>query len=575
MKKRSMLGARSLSSLKLFLVSTLVAFGILATPAGMASATAPLWSDPINLSPATTNIQNQDPMVAMSDDGQVQIAVWLNQDSSPSALQESHTLDSGTTWSSPANVGSAPAECAPSETGVDVYGLCSPDVAMNSDGTVTTVVWIYNDAIQAGTIDLTVVNPSWTMNQISSSDERVFEPQISMSNDGQIQTAVWRWEDHSSTPSTPYAVEIQATTSVSAGQSWQSELTLDSGTYLGSGTPRNRGLIQPAISVSGDGSTMTATWVNYLNGDGTAQIFGAKQSVSGSILSSWNQIMYDDDINFSPWGHLSLYPQVAISDDGLIQTVSWQDDTEHIVHAISTVNSWNGCTNTSDCSERQISNYLESVYDENVYNPGPQLAMSSNGSHQTVTFAQSLNGDSGICIHQGVPQYSFPYVLWGTSPGCRVANFEFPFVATSGGGQTQTVSLIQEGTTPNEFPPFAISTADSWVNEDVQQVSQLADGPLTSRSPKVAISQDGSHQTMIWVLESGVVQVVMTPYTPSPTPSPSPTQPSPGPTPTTTPAPELASTGFNIDRFIGAAFGACAIGFVALAGASYLRRKKN
>ena len=309
------------------------------------------WAAAKDLSVAGRNADYE--RVAMSSDGKYQTVIWRRYDGSHFVVQTATSSDFGANWSSP----------KPISSGATAY---LPQVAMSSDGKYQTIVWQQNTSprvIQARTSTDFGVNWSTPISLSSTADNSAENAQVAISADGQHQTVVWSRSDASN----DFIVEVRLSSDY--GASWAPAVGL-------SATGENAA--NPQIAMSSDASTQSVSWTR--RNDGVNYI--TQVVTTTDTGSTWSA-----GTDLSAAGQGASTPQIAVSSNGVVQTVAWMrsDGTNRIAQVSTSSDSGATWSSSSDLSEAG----------QSVESGDIRLAMSSSGAIQTVAWARS-NGSNSI-----------------------------------------------------------------------------------------------------------------------------------------------------------------------------------
>jgi len=414
--------------------------GIAVAPASVTAD--PAWSSAVDLSAAGQSAYG--PQVAMSTDGRYQTITWQRSNGSNYIIQARTSSDYGATWS----------------TAVDLSGTganaTEPQVAMSSDGRYQTITWQRsngsNDIIQASTSS--DYGATWaTAVDLSATGANALYPQIAMSSDGRYQTITWYRYNGSKDI-------VQSRTSSNYGASWAT--ALDQSATL-------QHAYEPQVAVSSDGRYQTITWKRS-NGSNTI----IQSRTSSDYGTTWSTAT-----DLSVTGQNADIPRVAMSSDGRYQTITWRrsNGSNTIIQASTSSDygtTWGAAADLSDTGQTARN---------------PQVAMSSDGRYQTITWYRS-NGSNYIIQARTSSDYG---TTWSTAaePSATGQNALDPQIAMSSDGRYQTITWYRSNGTNT------IVQASTWANPAAETSSTtaratfrfvLADGTeCTAISPQVVI----------------------------------------------------------------------------------------
>lgn len=458
--------------------------GLSGTPA---SAALPSWGPPITLSPAGESVG--EPRLAMSASGSQQLAVWSAGFMGTQRLQYSVSTDAGQTWSS--------------DTDLTTAGTAvgQPEIAMSSDGSRASVVWWRSN----GTNQIVQVRTSTDGGatwggaiDLSATGGDAEVPQIAMSSDGMRQTVTWQRHNGA------YKV-VQVSTSIDGGVTWSSPTDL-------SGASNS---LDSAVAVSADGSRQSVTWRRT---NGTHYIVQVRTSADGG--SSWAAAADLSAPSADAFG-----PALAMSDDGLQETISWKRGNVIQVTASSDGGAnWGAVADVSTASG---------------YKHLPRIAMASSGAVQSVTW---FVDDGSSTIYAQVATSSDFGATWSavtnlSALGATTSTSTVQIVM-SDDGQTQTAAWSMEDRLSGYEVIQSASSADGGVTWD--SAVDMAAVTSYSYEPRAAMSADGFIQSIDWYSTDGsndALQVSTADSTP--------------PTPPIPPAPVPASAPLNVAGVAG------------------------
>lgn len=354
------------------------------------------WTVPQNVSASGQNAQGQ--RVAMSADGQYQALTWRRYDGANWIAQMSRSSDHGSTWSTPMNL---------SPTGQNVN---KPELSMSNDGLYLTVTW-YRYATDQVTQSTTSSDrgATWSSPTDLSSTvagETSYNPTVSMSSNGHYQTVTWSLRVGGS------SWTVQSRTSADYGVTWASVVDLSAPT-----TPWTATHVD--VAMSSDGHAQTISWSEQVG----ASSYAIKARSSTTSGATWGAA-----VTVSSASSDTDYPQVALSSEGLYQTITWyrSDGSNTIVQASSTSNSGAAWGVPVDISAAGGSAWY------------PQVALSSDGMSQTIAWYRSNGSNDIIQVSSSADRgltWSAPVNLSAVGGTTRD-----PVVAMSTDGQYQAVA---------------------------------------------------------------------------------------------------------------------------------------
>ena len=263
------------------LLSVLVAAAT-AVGLGIAPAAAVTWDPAVDLSAAGGFAQL--PQVASSADGTKLTVVWVRSNGTNNIVQSRTSTDSGATWGDPVDLSAAGASAS------------SPQVVSSADGTRLTAAWLRTNAVHARTS--TDGGATWG-DRVDLSEAGVVSsyPQLAASADGTTLAAVWNANKGGTQI-------VQAATTASGGATWGDPVDLSAAG--GFATTAD-------VTVSGDGTTMSAAWSRS---DGSDYIVQSRTSTNSG--DTWETAK-----NLSQTGYNAYVSQVVSSTDGTKQTAIW------------------------------------------------------------------------------------------------------------------------------------------------------------------------------------------------------------------------------------------------------------
>ena len=255
-----------------------------------------------------------------------------------------------------------------------------------------------------------------------------------------------------------------------AGYSWKWGSIVDI-------TPGDRDAYDPDVAVSADGMTQTIAF--YREDSVGRDIAQVAVSVDGGV--SW-----DDTSLLSQSGQDAAYVDVAMSADGIQQSVVWlrSDGSKYRVQSAASGDAGHSWDDTADLSAAG-QNAAE-----------PKLVVSGSGSSQVAVWKRS-NGTNDI-VQAAVSDDSG--VTWDdtnlSSPGQNAA---LPAVAISEAGAVQAVAW-QRSNGANTIVQVAVSD-DSGLSWD--DTTDLSVSGRSASQASLALSSNGQRQLVAWVRSNG------------------------------------------------------------------------
>ena len=251
----------------------------------------------------------------------------------------------------------------------------------------------------------------------------------------------------------------------------------DWGTTIGI-SPVGESAAEPRLAMSADGQTVTSVWRQG------GVLTNIRYAVSADAGTTWSTAA-----DMTAVGRSAAQPQVAMSDDGRVQSAVWwrSDGSKNVIQVGTSSDS--GATWTSDDT---LSAAGQDAGD-------PAVAISSNGSRQVVAWRRGVYGYQRV-------QVSSSSDGGGTWSGAvdlsAVGNAYPPAVATSADGMRQTVVWSYES--GRDYIAQVSTSSDggaTWSSAvDMSETTGSALGPT------VEMSADGMQQMVSWVRNSNVVQ---------------------------------------------------------------------
>ena len=345
-----------------------------------------------------------------------------------------------------------------------------PVIAVSGDGQIQTVAFAtYSESQDSDFVEARVSHDggaSWSEPVVLSNvDNDASDPAIAMSADGQVQTVLWESYDSMTGDEV-----VWVSTSADAGVTWSepealSNVAIDA--------------YDPAIAMSADGQVQTVVWESYdsMTGDEVVWV-----STSADAGVTWSEPEALSNVAIDAYD-----PAIAMSADGQMQTVVWEDDADGA--------DW--------CEELQMSTSTDAgvTWSEPVVLlegfsclNDPLVAMSADGQIQTVIVEQYLNNDALAVFRSadgGVTWSEPQYVgrLFHDVECCETT------LLVSDDGLTQFIVAEMEDEHSDEHVDVWHST-DGGVSWSMpERVSYIHDD---SPDPAMAMSADGSEVAVVW-----------------------------------------------------------------------------
>ncbi len=440
------------------------------------SSTYWVWDDTVAQSPLGQSAS--DHQIAVSADGQVQTAAW-SQQGTWFIIYTRTSRDGGATWDT------AVAQSRPGYQGT------APSLAVSSSGQVQGVTWT------DGFAGVKIVRFARTTNGGVSWDDSVAltpmtsnaeSPRLAVSSDGSVMSAVW------SRLSTNWRVETRR--SITSGGTWDDSIHLN--------TPGTNGFT-PWIALTPSGARQAALWTTY--NDAIAR-------ESSNTASSW-----DDSVVVGPNGGNLFDPQIAMSSDGLLQMAAWRRLISGYYVIQVTASSDGGATWLPPVNLSVTGGEAQS----------PQIAMSADGRVQTVAWAR--NDGSHYIVQSRTSSdggSTWGAVVEHSGPG---SNSQNPAVAMSSDGVRQSIAFsTNTGAVSDLIVRTSGDSGASW--DDTVTVARNA---RQNADPRIAMSQDGTSQTVVFRAEVGastIIQSATATWVAPPSPPVPPAPPVPASAPT-------------------------------------------
>jgi uncharacterized protein CbrC (UPF0167 family) len=423
-----------------------------------------LWTHPSSLSDniSPDGQHAYEPQVAVSDDGSLAVITWRQSDGSQNQIFKS-SFD-GASWTHPSSLSDNI-----SPDGQDAY---SPQVAVSDDGSLAVITWRQSDGSQSQIFKSSFDGTSWThpsslSDNISPDGQHAYEPQVAVSADGSLAVIIWRQFDDS---------QSQIFKSTLSGGSWTHPSSLSDNI-----SPDGQDAYSPQVTVSDDGSLAVITWEQS---DGSqSQIF--KSSFDGTL---WTHPSSLSD-NISPDGQDAQGPQVAMSADGSLAVITWEQSDgsqSQIFKSSFDGASWTHPSSLSD----NISPNGQDAH-------SPQVAVSADSSLAVITWFQT--DGSQIQIFKS----TFDGASW-THPSSLSDNISpdgqhasTPQVAVSADGSLAVITWRQSDGSRNQIFKSTLS-GGSWTHPSSLSDNISPDGQH-AYGPHVEVSENGRNAMIAWL----------------------------------------------------------------------------
>lgn len=288
------------------------------------------------------------PSLAMSSNGQTQGIAWTDGFGGINIVRFVRTLNAGVSW-----------DDSTALTSLSSYNE-SPRLAMSADGTVMSAAWAtFSSEWQIQTRRSLTSGASWDANvRLSAVGSTGFTPWVAVSASGRLQSTLW---------TTPNAPLIR--TSDDSGATWQASVAL--GPVAGT-------VGAPQITTSADGLRQLAVWQRLVSGLYVIQV---SASADGGV--TWSS-----PVDLSATGGDASKPRMAISADGMIQTVAWHRSNGSNTIVQSRTSTDGGAT-WSAVQEHSAAG---------ADSQNAQVAMSSDGTSQSIAFSTNTGAQSNLRV---------------------------------------------------------------------------------------------------------------------------------------------------------------------------------
>jgi hypothetical protein len=371
-----------------------------------------------------------------------------------------------------------------------------------------------------------------------------------MSADGRYQTITWYRFDGSRDV-------VQSRSSSDYGATWAPAVNL---------SDASQSAMTPQISMSADGEHQTITW---RRSNGSNQIIQAR--VSSDYGATWSTA-----VDLSDPGQNAYVPVVDLSSDGRYQAIAWyrRDGSNNwIIQARSSGDygaTWAAAGATpvdmsdpgQDASSPQIAVSADGEHQTITWHrydgsrnviqarmssdygatwstavnlstppgsaPQPRLAMSADGEHQTITWYR-FNGTKNVVQARSSSDFG---ASWTTAADLSspTSNSEAQQVAMSTDGQRQTITWYRQDVTDPNIQIIVVSSSDDYGTtwSSAQDLSSPSAYPY-AYSPQVAMSADGQQQVVAWYAYNASYTMTVTQASflrPAAPPAPAPPTPS-------------------------------------------------
>ncbi len=305
--------------------------------------------------PITDFPEGTDPQIALSSDGTQAIAVWIAGRPKSQIQIRSATINGNE------------ASWGPVQSLTDGEQCCvrQPKIAISSDGTMSTAVWIegpgsYWGMLKSSSAILNGTSFAWSKAKILNPDTNMY-PQLSLSRDGEKAMVVWSKGEG--------ILGLQAV--ITGNQAAWNESYEELGGY--SSEP-------PRLAFSGSGNRAVVVWYHHDSINRKAILRSSIASLSG-VSAKWSVPVDISGVD----GSIGSSYEIALSQDGerALAIWTWNNyQSNSVLQGRSAKIDGNGAVwsliaDLSDSEQRQ------------ARASGPQVALSSDGSKASVIWTES------------------------------------------------------------------------------------------------------------------------------------------------------------------------------------------
>lgn len=354
------------------------------------------WSPATMLTASVPTGDAYDPRIAVSAEGRYQTITWYRLVGVSNVVQSRTSSDFGATWAPVVDMSTAGAAAA------------TASVAMSSDGRYQTITWRRNNGshniVQARTSS--DFGATWTLAvDLSAVGGSAWMPQVDLSADGRYQSITWYRPDAGRNV-------IQSRSSSDYGVTWA--------TVVAQSAP-GQDAYNPRIAVSDDGRYQSITWYRY---DGSRNVVQARSS--SDFGATWESAALDLS---SPPGSATM-PRIAMSASGQHLTITWESFDGSRVVQVSSSSDY-GATWAATADLTATGNNAEQ----------PQVALSADGQVQTVTWWRLSGGIANVQVVQARTSDDFG-VTWAAAVDLSTPTTDSysPALAMSADGRSQVVA---------------------------------------------------------------------------------------------------------------------------------------
>lgn len=324
------------------------------------------WGPVANLSDAATSAYNAH--VAISSDGTRATAVWVRDVSNKYVVESaSATISASTvTWGSVTSLSASGQDAA------------FPQVALSSDGTKATAVWLRydgsNQRVQSASATIGGTTATWgPVSDLSPTGGDGGYPQVTLSSDGTKATAIWQlWASTG-------IVQTASATISGTSATWGAVSDLSDG--VGNADYQH-------VALSSDGTKATAIWTYTDRTPTDPNLTEIVQSASATITGSTATWSNPTDL-ITP-SQTTSYSQVALSADGTKATAVWtrRVDSSRFVQSTSATISGN----TAEWATDKIT----SLSAANFLAYQPRIGLTADGSKAVASWY--ANGGTNMVV---------------------------------------------------------------------------------------------------------------------------------------------------------------------------------
>lgn len=341
--------------------------------------------------------------------------------------------------------------------------------------------WVFAAVIGllAALLPMTAQAIDWSSDtsDLSATGQNANSEELAVSADGSHAVSVWTRYDGST-----WIVQARLATLTSTGAtSWGAVSDL---------SDTGQTATHPEISISSDGSKVTAIW---LRNDGSNDVVQSRSATVSGNSATWGAVT-----RLSDQGRTSQYPQVALSSDGAHAIAVWyrSNGSNNIVQTRSAtiadgVQSWGAVTDLS-ATGRDAS--------------APQVALSSDGTHATAVWQRS-NGSNWIVQSKSATLEGATSTWGGVSE----------LSPTGQNGDTAQIGLSADGSKAtlvwhqNDTHFWTVQTSSATVSGTTATwgaATQISASGQDATNQQMALSSDGERAVASWQRYDGNNEIV-------------------------------------------------------------------